>query len=423
MEEKDIQAFLEFLEQIDTSEFGMGKGITITTGFDVVSQKPLDARTVVRDLDELANIPHGMIYLGLTSFVISENKLYQWKVLKDEETGEFKEGWGAVEAEVAAREYKEDDEKNAVDFGNTPAMVMQKSKKDFFPVTIDDNVFTSEGLSLPKKYQTIVEENITTNEKTIPGAINELVTGLNDLDNEMTQHVNDILRLVDNTILDNYQCMDLMNQILANLELLDGTYIPSIEGTSFRVYKSSVEINEPATEISLSSLRIDVTMADKLFVHINSTYLTEGVDYLINYDKQCIVNITGNEWNEFNDSECQIAFDLFRFIENEETEEAIETYDDGVTTFSTRAMPRNTSRHYMATKSIYNETVTEVSFEDLGVTVENGDILFVHVNSVYLTENVDYGINYNNQSIVCFNESWSATEENACEFTFDLIKK
>ena len=293
-----------------STEFGIGKGITITTGFDVATQKPLDSRTVVEDLDKLGNIPAGMIYLGLTVFVISENKLYQRKYEVDEdgvyifdENGNHVEVWGPIESEISSKDIESLDE---IDFNDTPIYMLQKNKKDFFPMVHEDSVFVEkDGKIMKDKYQTIVDQSLKTLNKTIPGAINEvndyldeklaifnqqLEGKLNEIDQQVAraeqsieqaeqelqdkldqveEDVNDrvdkMLKDVDNVILTDAQCNYLMDQIRANIALLEGGDAAIVAAT-FRAYNSAVNFDSSFSEVPLSSLGVETICSYKLCI-------------------------------------------------------------------------------------------------------------------------------------------------------------
>ena len=464
------------LEKLDLSEFGVGKGISITTGFDVASNKPLDARTVVRDMDELANMPSGMIYLGLTVFVISENKLYQWKFKTDEngeavlnEEGEYIEEWGAIESEVATKEIISVIDE--IDFENTPFFMLQKNKSNFFPYTHENSVFVdNEGKLLPEKYQTIVEPTLKTMSKTIPGAINEVNDYLNEklaifndqledklaeidrqveraeqsiteaeqelqdklekVEEDVNDKVGQMLQDIDNVILTDGQCTSLMDQIRANLDLLEngtGDNPPSITTVfTFEPYSFTTTTDVATTEVSIAPLRVEVTSKDKLFAHINSVYLTEGVDYRIDYENQKIINITDTPWNNYEIAGCEFTFDLIKVVEvvataNVSSYAIATTEENGIEPYSATGFS-----HYMSTVVIENKSVSEIEFDFIGLTspVTIEDKLFVHLNSVYLTEGIDYRIDYENQKIISLAEDpWIAEDTAICEFTFDLMKK
>ena len=66
-----------------------GKGIPLTTGFDLGTTGPLDSRTVVDNLDDINNYNPDLLYPGLLVYVIEENQNYQyngtaWQTLKVE---------------------------------------------------------------------------------------------------------------------------------------------------------------------------------------------------------------------------------------------------------------------------------------------------------------------------------------------------
>ena len=166
----------------EESKYGLGNGITITTGFDVATQLPLDARTVVQTLDDLANIPNDYRYEGLLVFVIDGedgNKLYQWKKNLDE-NGNLSDNysWGPIESEISSKEVLDLLE---IDFDNTQSFLMQKNKKDFFPIVHETTVLVdSEGKTMVDKYQPKYDESLETEDKTITGSVNEINTKLED---------------------------------------------------------------------------------------------------------------------------------------------------------------------------------------------------------------------------------------------------
>ena len=455
------------LDKLDLREFGIGKGISITTGFDVASQKPLDSRTVVRDLEELANMPSGMVHLGLTVFVIAENKLYQWKeVIPEDKTQEPYIGWGAIESEVAAKEILNVSEE--INFDDTPTLMLQKNKNNFFPYTHEDSIFVDkEGKLLSDKYQTIVDESLKTMSKTIPGAINEvndyldeklaifneqledklaeidrqvqraedsiqqaeddLQEKLDKVEEDVNDRVDQMLQNLDNVILSDSQCDNIMEKIRLNLSLLENGTQSSIIST-FKVYAHTGIVNESINEYSLSPLKERVTDEDILFVHFNSVYYTKGVDYDIDYATQKIVNITDQPWNRFNVPGCEITFDLIKVIEQIVTPAEVAEYNSRTTDGGFEMV--SGIRHYLATVVFENQAVNEVYFNFTNsVPVTSEDKLFVHLNSIYLTEGIDYSIDYENNRIINLTDKlWGyetniEDEKETFEFTFELVKK
>lgn len=347
----------------------IGSGISITTGFDVGAQLPLDLRTVVKSMDDLAAIPKDIIYEGLLVYVINDNKLYQWKKnLLDNGTLSETCSWGPIEAEVSTKDIKSLTE---ILYKNTPTLLMQKNKKDFFPVTNQQSVFNEDGINLKDVLDTYQKKDLTgsdsdinleTEDKTIVGAINEINSKLDDaisqfekdmqdtIDNlnnyivevkdknekdmaamqaELQAKINEViadlnkkaakieedidrmLQDVDNSILSDVAVNNFMEQINANLALLNGS--GGAIAASFESYSSTVIVNSKVTEVSLSSLGVSVNAADKLFVHLNSVYLVQNVDYSLETSTQKIKCINGS-WNPYNIPGCEFAFDLIKKV-------------------------------------------------------------------------------------------------------------
>lgn len=175
-------------EPVNESKFGIGKGITITTGFDVATQLPLDSRSVVSDLEALVSMPDDVKYEGLLVYVVDDNKLYQWKrqmldngLLSDIYT------WGPIESEIGAQELLDLSE---IDFTTIPMLILQKNKENFFPMTHEDAIFVDQsGNKLSDKYQVIYDETLNTENKTIAGSVNEINTKLEDSINEFKEEI------------------------------------------------------------------------------------------------------------------------------------------------------------------------------------------------------------------------------------------
>lgn len=204
--------------------FGIGNGITITTGFDVSTQLPLDSRTVVNNLDELANIPSTVVYLGLLVFVIDENKLYQWKwIIPEEETEAPYIGWGPIESEVSTKEILDLSE---IDPENTPVLMMQKNKKNFFPIVHEKSIYIEDSesedpnnsVSLEDKYQTRYDEAFETENKTVTGSVNELNTKMEDTLQEFRTEIAVTLQnLKDDVAKMKQDVQDTMDQLEADI--------------------------------------------------------------------------------------------------------------------------------------------------------------------------------------------------------------
>ena len=178
------------------SLFGLGKGITVTAGFDVAAQIPLDARTVVDDLTALNNIPRDITYLGLTVFVVSENKVYQWKTVTADDGSNYI-GWGPIDSEIGTKEISFLTE---IDFKNTPSLLLQKNKKDFFPIVHEKYVYDDSGKSIPSRYQLKTDNALKTTSKTITGAVNEINTKMTDAISKFEEDIQDTLDNLDKEV-------------------------------------------------------------------------------------------------------------------------------------------------------------------------------------------------------------------------------
>jgi hypothetical protein len=399
----------------------IGSGISITTGFDVGAQLPLDLRTVVNNLEELEAIPSSVIYEGLLVYVISESKLYQWKKnLLDDGTLSDTCAWGHIEAEVSAKDIKETD---VIDYKDTPDLLMQKNKKDFFPITNQRFVYDDDGVSLK---DTIIEinskldESIADFEKDAEDTkdqfiqeiiimkennqeemdqmkadlqleIDNVIEELNKKSEDIEKDINRMLQDMDNSIMSDLQVSDFIKQINENLKLL-GEDIEKIYAT-FNAYKSTVTPTSPVTEVSLSGLGATVSIDDLLMVHMNTVYLTEGIDYTLDIANQKIKRISGS-WA----ANSQFSFDLIKNVDSSQTKFTV----------------------YKTTK-YSNSAIRDIDLSSFNVPINSRDRLFVYVNSVYLIEDVDY-ILLSSQSIRCMSGSWNKENLPGYEFSFILVK-
>lgn len=226
MSDKNLEFNENRYDEYGIKNFGVGSGITITSGFDVAAQLPLDSRTVVKTYEDLMLMPKDIIYMGLLVYVLEDNKLYQWKeVLQEDKSYEI--GWGPIEAEVSAVEldyFKEELPEgeegllkitDEIDFDNTPPLMMQKNKDNFFPIVHEDYIYVDkEGETLADKYQTIVDERLATTDKTIAGSVNELNTKMDDT-------IADFREEMDNTLAELRQNVkDMQDQTAADMAQL-----------------------------------------------------------------------------------------------------------------------------------------------------------------------------------------------------------
>ena len=358
---------------------------------------PLDARTVVETLEDLYAMPQDVIYMGLLVYVIEDNKLYQWKeVLQDDKTYEI--GWGPIEAEVSAVEldyFKKDNElleiTDEIDFKDTPALMMQKNKDDFFPITHEKFVYNEKGESLFEELKEYQKKDLSADEggekletemQTIVGAINELNSKMDDtiedFENRINQTIEDLNASVDQM---QKETNADMAEMKANLQ---------------------AEIDKVLADLDAKSKEMDQEFADLLAeVDRQVTELQDKIQSDIDQMLQDVDN------SILSDDQVKDLMDQINANIN-----AIDGYGVVAASFET-----------YSSVVVVDTAVSEVSIAGLGATVNSGDKLFVHVNSIYLVENVDYRINASAQKIICLTGTWNSYNIPGCEFSFDLIKK
>ncbi len=378
---------------------GMGNGITITTGFDVSAQLPLDARTVVKTIADLHAMPAEYVYMGLLVYVLEDNKLYQWKeVLQEDRT--YKIGWGPIEAEVSAVELEHFKEHPAgeedlwkiteeIDFENTPVLMMQKNKENFFPIVHEDYIYVGkEGDTLISKYQPRIDETLigidSNGDGSVVGAIGSLNTKMDDtiaefreeITNTLNQLKNDVKKMQDDT-------QKTMDQLKADTE------------ADFEVVKQ--EMQDDLAEMNrLFDEKMD-EINDQM--DILASQIESRVDQMLKDVDNSIM------------SDADVA-DFMR---------QINANLDAIDGNSTIAITASFETYSSVVR--VDTAVSEVSIAGLGVTVNSRDKLFVHVNSVYLIEDVDYRLDTSAQKIICLTGTWNSYNIPGCEFSFDLIKK
>lgn len=272
--------------------FGLGTGITITTGFDLTTKKPLDSRTVVNNIGQLRALPEDRVYKGLLVHVVDEDKLYQWKKSVDDsgqvildKNGNPVYDWGPIEAEVSAKEVED------VDYSKTPSLLLQKNKQNFFPVTHEKYVVDDNGKTLLEKYQTKDDGNkeitqikqdlskyqlkqdntLETNQKTVVGSINEINSKMEDAIAEFRDEIEqtlstlraDIDAMIEETESDLNAAKDAIN---AQIAQMNKTINDSTTAMNDRINKM---MNDMDKEIADKMAQMDNTFNTKM-IEINN---------------------------------------------------------------------------------------------------------------------------------------------------------
>lgn len=270
--------------------FGLGTGITITTGFDLTTKKPLDSRTVVNNIGQLRALPEDRVYKGLLVHVVDEDKLYQWKKSVDDsgqvildKNGNPVYDWGPIEAEVSAKEVED------VDYSKTPSLLLQKNKQNFFPVTHEKYVVDDKGKNLTdklsEKQETIIQEvkqdltkyqlkedkTLETNKKTVVGSINEINSKMEDAIAEFRDEIEqtlstlraDIDAMIEETESDLNAAKDAIN---AQIAQMNKTINDSTTAMNDRINKMMDDMDK---EIADKMAQMDNTFNTKM-IEINN---------------------------------------------------------------------------------------------------------------------------------------------------------
>ena len=250
----------------ENSKYKFGNGISITTGFDVSTQLPLDSRTVVQTQADLENISENVKYEGLLVFVVDQNKLYQWKQeLFEDGTYAEEYSWGPIESEISAKGVESLDE---IDFVNTKSLQMQKNKGDFFPITHNKFVYNEEGESLFDE-------------------LNDIVSDITDLESKMDETIEEFRETINQAIADlNQSVTDMQNQTAADMETMKNNLQKEIDNVLADLNAKSKEMDEEFAEL-LKKVDTQITeLQDKIQDDIDQ--MLQDVDNSILSDGQII---------------------------------------------------------------------------------------------------------------------------------------
>ena len=373
----------------ENSKYKFGNGISITTGFDVATQLPLDSRTVVQTQADLENISDSIKYEGLLVFVVDQNKLYQWKqeLLEDGTyTPDYR--WGPIESEISAKKIEDISE---LDLDNIKSLQMQKNKVNFFPITHEKFIYNEKGETLFDELKEYQKKDLSADEggEKLETEMQTIVGAINELNSKMEETIEEFENRINQTIADlNQSVEDMQNQTAADMAEMKANLQAEIDKVIAELNAKSEEMDKEFADLLARVNQQIEELQDKIQDDIDK--MLRDVDNSILSDLQII------------DLMDQINANLAAIEGNGVMAASFETYEAVVTVDS---------------------AVSEVSMAGLGASVNPGDKLFVHLNSVYLVENVDYRIDSNSQKIVCLTGEWNSYNIEGCEFAFDLIKK
>lgn len=373
----------------ENSKYKFGNGISITTGFDVATQLPLDSRTVVQTQADLENISDSIKYEGLLVFVVGQNKLYQWKqeLLEDGTyTPDYR--WGPIESEISAKKIEDISE---LDLDNIKSLQMQKNKVNFFPITHEKFIYNEKGESLFEELKEYQKKDLSAEEggEKLETEMQTIVGAINELNSKMDETIEQFEQRISQTIADLNASVEQMQKETA-------------EDMAEMKANLQAEINKVLADLDAKSKEMDQEFAD-LLEKVNKQ-VTELQDKIQDDIDQMLQDVDNSILSDaqVKDLMDQINANINAIDGNGVVAASFETYSSVV---------------------VVDTAVSEVSIAGLGATVNSGDKLFVHVNSVYLVENVDYRIDANSQKIICLTGTWNSYNIPGCEFAFDLIKK
>ena len=285
----------------ENSKYKFGNGISITTGFDVATQLPLDSRTVVQTQADLENISDSIKYEGLLVFVVDQNKLYQWKqeLLEDGTyTPDYR--WGPIESEISAKKIEDISE---LDLDNIKSLQMQKNKVNFFPITHEKFIYNEKGESLFEELKEYQKKDLSAEEggekletemQTIVGAINELNSKMDDtiedFENRINQTIEDLNASVEQM---QKETSEDMAEMKANLQAEIDKVLADLDAKSKEMDQEFAdllaEVDRQVTELH-DKIQEDI---DQMLQDVDNSILSD--DQVINLMDQINANIAAIE--------------------------------------------------------------------------------------------------------------------------------
>lgn len=156
---------------------------------------------------------------------------------------------------------------------------------------------------------------------------------------------------------------------------------------------STITSRTPVVNIGVSGYN---KTTDILFVYVNSTYLEEGQDYIIEDDR--IIRSINGDWDGTQESQ------VFNFVIIKNITQVVDNNGNPLSILKTNSIIDYNTNNVNIGISNYNKT---------------SDILFVYLNSTYLEEGQDYIIR--DDRIINVNGDWDGSQE-AQSFNFIVFK-
>lgn len=281
----------------ENSKYKFGNGISITTGFDVATQLPLDSRTVVQTQADLENISDSIKYEGLLVFVVDQNKLYQWKqeLLEDGTyTPDYR--WGPIESEISAKKIEDISE---LDLDNIKSLQMQKNKVNFFPITHEKFIYNEKGESLFEELKEYQKKDLSAEEggekletemQTIVGAINELNSKMDETIEQFEQRISQTIADLNASVEQmQKETAEDMAEMKANLQAEINKVLADLDAKSKEMDQEFADllekVNKQVTELQ-DKIQDDI---DKMLQDVDNSILSD--DQVKNLMDQINANI------------------------------------------------------------------------------------------------------------------------------------
>ena len=177
-------------------------------------------------------------------------------------------------------------------------------------------------------------------------------------------------------------------------------------GSRLVKFENNVILENDSNNVEIGIERFDKSL-DTLLVFKNALHLIEDVDFSINGDGT-ITNISPDNWSwEAGD---EFSFIVFKSV-SEVDGDLIETKIEFI----------NASLIILENVVNVNSSVSEVEIGIEGFDKDK-DTIMAYVNSVHMSEGVDYSISDDSSKIVAIGENWNSENMEGFEFAFVVFK-
>ena len=170
---------------IDNTKASFGQlAIQNPDGYDTFTEIAAceDGQVVLRITGEMINEIHEVGKYSFHIRLFDEDQTSRITIPYVQDGIEIKEPL-VIEGNVVYNDPNEVGNLHCVSIDEDTIQLMDSKGNNVYPITNEENVYDSYGVSLPQKYQTKTDDNLKTVDKTIIGALNEINDDLNTLNN------------------------------------------------------------------------------------------------------------------------------------------------------------------------------------------------------------------------------------------------